>query len=180
MLAGGVFIMSALEQRPDLPPMADDPDHWRTWLKEHGAAVLLLARQWAANRSDAEDVVQEAFVRFWRARHRANDPAAFLYACVKRAALDYQRASARRTRREEAAYRPEAEPLFQSSVEESERQTAITTAMAELPEEQRVVLVMKIWGGLTFPQIARALETSSNTVASRYRYAVTKLQQKLA
>ena len=160
--------------------MADDSDHWRTWLSEHGAATVLLARQWVANRSDAEDVVQDAFVRFWRARHRASDPTAFLYVCVKRAALDHRRASARRTRREEAAYRPEGQSLFESPAEESERQRAIAMALGELPEEQRVVLVMKIWGGLSFPQIAEALEVSPNTVASRYRYALTKLQQKLA
>ena len=160
--------------------MADDPDHWRTWLTEHGAATVLLARQWVSNRSDAEDVVQEAFVRFWRARHRANDPTAFLYVCVKRAAADFRRANARRIRREEAARRTEEQPLFEYPAEECERQTAISIALGELPQEQRVVLVMKIWGGLSFPQIAEALEASPNTVASRYRYALTKLQQKLA
>jgi len=42
------------------------------------------------------------------------------------------------------------------------------------------VLVMKIWGGLTFPQIAAALESSVNTVASRYRYALARLREQLA
>jgi RNA polymerase sigma-70 factor (ECF subfamily) len=160
--------------------MVDEAQHWRSWLTEHGPAAVLLARQWLSNRSDAEDVVQEAFIRFWRARHRASDPTAFLYACVKRSALDYRRSGARRTRREEAAHRPENQPLFESEVQESERKAAITSALAELPEEQRAVVVMKIWGGLSFPQIASALEVSPNTVASRYRYALNKLQQKLA
>jgi RNA polymerase sigma-70 factor (ECF subfamily) len=160
--------------------MVDDAEQWRGWLAEHGPAAVLLARQWLSNRSDAEDVVQEAIIRFWRARHRASDPTAFLYACVKRVALDYRRAGARRMRREESAYRPENQPQFESSAEEVERHAAISLALAELPEEQRAVVVMKIWGGLSFPQIASALEVSPNTVASRYRYALNKLQQKLA
>jgi RNA polymerase sigma-70 factor, ECF subfamily len=160
--------------------MVGDPDQWRTWLTEHGPVLVLLARQWVNNRSDAEDVVQEAFVRFWKSKHRAVDQAAYLYSCLKSSALDWQRAGARRTRREEIVSRAEAAPLFECPAEESERQAAITAALAELPEEQRMVLVMKVWGGLSFPQIAEALEISPNTAASRYRYALSKLQQKLA
>ena len=70
-------------------------------------------------------------------------------------------------------------PLFECPAEESERQAAIAAALSELPEEQREVIVMKIWGGLTFPQIASALNQSVNTVASRYRYALEKLRERL-
>jgi RNA polymerase sigma-70 factor (ECF subfamily) len=55
----------------------------------------------------------------------------------------------------------------------------IVSALGRLPEEQREVLVMKIWGGLSFPQIAEALRISANTVASRYRYALAKLREQL-
>src|SRR2546423_15589407 len=73
---------------------------WRAWLGRHGPAMLLLARQWVGSCADAEDVVQEAFLRFWRARDRGDDPVAYLYACVKRAALGWQRGRRRRVRRE--------------------------------------------------------------------------------
>src|SRR3954470_7312869 len=89
--------------------MAGDADEWAVWLRRHGAALVLLARQRVASRADAEDVVQEAFVRFWRSRHRAADPAAYLYTCVQRCALDWQRSRGRRSRREQVAARPEAE-----------------------------------------------------------------------
>jgi RNA polymerase sigma-70 factor (ECF subfamily) len=39
---------------------------------------------------------------------------------------------------------------------------------------------MKIWGGLSFPQIAEALRISPNTAASRYRYALVKVREQLA
>src|SRR5437588_2099466 len=155
--------------------MAGGPDDWTVWLEQHGAALVLFARQWVATRADAEDVVQEAFVRFWRSRQRATDPAAYLYTCVKHCALDWQRGRQRRSRREQAAARPEAETLFSGPLEQAERRAAIDTALGTLPENQRETLVMKIWGGLSFPQIAEALRISASTAASRYRYALAKL-----
>jgi RNA polymerase sigma-70 factor (ECF subfamily) len=160
--------------------MAGAPDEWAVWLDRHGAALVLLARQWVASRADAEDVVQEAFVRFWRSRQRVADPAAYLYASVKHCALDWQRDRSRRSRREEAAARAEGEPLFAGPLEQGERRAAIDAALRSLPESQREVLVMKIWGGLSFPQIALALRIPANTAASRYRYALAKLREQLA
>jgi RNA polymerase sigma-70 factor, ECF subfamily len=155
-------------------------DEWAEWLDQHGAALVLLARQWVTGRADAEDVVQEAFVRFWRSRGRATDPVAYLFACVKTCAFDWQRARNRRTQREAAVARPEAEPLFAGSIEHDERRALVQCALHHLPEDQREVLVMKIWGGLSFPQIAEALQISANTAASRYRYALAKLRERLA
>ena len=160
--------------------MAGNPDEWAVWLDRHGAALVLFARQRVASRADAEDVVQDAFVRFWRTRQRATDPAAYLYACVKHCALDWQRGRERRSRRERKAARPEAEPLFSGPPEQEERRAAIEAVLRNLPDAQREVLVMKIWGGLSFPQIAEALRISANTAASRYRYALAKLREPLA
>jgi len=160
--------------------MADGVDSWTVWLDRHGPALVLLARQWTPSRADAEDVVQEAFVRFWRSRERIEDPAAYLFACVKHCALDGLRGRQRQARREQATARPEAEPLFAGGIEQDERHAAIEAALRELPENQAEVLVMKIWGELTFPQIAKALDLSINTVASRYRYALARLREQLA
>lgn len=160
--------------------MADDPGEWAGWLDRHGATLVLLARQRVATRADAEDVVQDAFVRFWRSRHRAVDPTAYLYTCVRRGALNWQRNRQRRSRREQAAARPEAEALLSGPSEQEERRAAVEAVLRELPEAQCEVLVMKVWGGLSFPQIAAALQIPANTAASRYRYALTKLRERLA
>src|SRR5262245_2837927 len=158
-----------------------DGDDWRGWFDAHGAALLLFARQFVAASADAEDIVQEAFIRYWRSRGQVEEPAPFMFACVRHCALDWQRGRRRQLRREERAARPETEPLFGgAAAEQDERRLAIEAALRELPEEQAAVLVMKIWGGLTFPQIAAALETSPNTAASRYRYALAKLREALA
>jgi RNA polymerase sigma factor (sigma-70 family) len=160
--------------------MAERNDDWTAWLKRHGAALVLLARQFVPDQAAAEDVVQNAFVRFWQSRDHVQEPAAYLFACVRHCALDWIRSRRRRLGREQRVARPEAEPLFASHVEQDERRAAIEAALRDLPPEQAEVLVMRIWGGLTFPQIAAALETSPNTAASRYRYALAKLRDVLA
>ncbi|HJZ92177.1 MAG TPA: RNA polymerase sigma factor [Gemmataceae bacterium] len=160
--------------------MAGGSDQWTDWLDRHGPALVLLARQWVVGRADAEDVVQEAFVRFWRSRHRAADPAAYLYACVKNCALDWLRGRNRQARRERVAARPEGEPFFDGPAEHGERRAALAAALGALPEAQREVVVMKIWGGLSFPQIAAALRIPPDTAASRYRYALAKMRVQLA
>jgi RNA polymerase sigma-70 factor, ECF subfamily len=160
--------------------MSGPSDDWQTWFDAHGAALVLLARQMVDTRADAEDIVQEAFIRFWRTRTSVADPVAYLFACVRRCALDWQRSRRRLARREEQAARSEVAPLFVGTIESSERQVAIEDALRNLPAEQAEVVVMKTWGELTFPQIAAALEIPPNTAASRYRYAITKLRESLA
>ena len=168
-----------------------DGQEWRAWLGRHGPGMLLLARQFVPCAADAEDVVQEAFVRFWRSRERdrvgnsVTDAVAYLYACVKHAALDHLRGGRRRLRREEAVASARAElqsdePLLTGPLEQAERRQAIEAALERLPEPQREVLVLKVWAGLSFPQIARALGVPPDTAASRYRYAVGKLREQLA
>ena len=158
-------------------------DDWAGWLARHGAALGLFARQWAPGRADAEDVVQEGFVRFWRSRGRANDPLAYLYACVRASALDWARTRQRRVRRETVSARPEVSGdarLLDCPLKRDERRVAVEAALARLPDAQREVLVMKVWGGLSFPQIGAALGASPDTAASRYRYAIAKLREQLA
>jgi len=160
--------------------MGQRSDDWDQWLAEHGPGLVLLARQYLPVRADVDDVAQEAFVRYWRSRHRAHDAVAYLFACVKTTALEWLRGQRRRSQREEAAARCEAERLFDCPVEHAERRVAIEQALADLPAEQREVVVLKIWAGLTFPQMAEALAIPVNTAASRYRYALAKLREQLA
>lgn len=154
---------------------------WQSWFDAYGGKLILFARQWASSTADAEDIVQEAFVRFWRSNHR-NDADAHvqLFAMVRRAGLDATRKRIRRELRERVASENEVDVRWFSPAPESrERHREIEDALSRLPPEQREVVVLKIWGELTFEQIARSLQLSPNTAASRYRYGLQTLRKTL-
>ena len=153
-------------------------ENWKGCFSQFAPGLLLFARQWVRSRADAEDIVQEAFVKFWRRNHSI-DNRALLYATVRSVALDHVRRDSRRARREIVAFadtEESIEPQFEFTDDE---QRALVAAMDRLPHDQREVLVMKIWNELTFAEIAGALGISQNTAASRYRYALAGLKRSL-
>ena len=158
----------------------DEANQWRLWLERHGAALILFARQWSASPADAEDAMQTGFLKFWRTRHRARDEVAYLYTCVRGAAMDLGRSQRRRTIRESAHTAPDPSPFAEPPVERAERNAAIEAALADLPADQREVVVMRLWGGLTSAQIGQALHIPLPTAASRYRYALQRLETDLS
>ncbi len=175
--------VTLLRKTTHSPRMEDAHAHdsWKDWFELHGPRLLLCARQWTRSLADAEDVVQEAFVRFWRhQRGLGGEPIALLLTSVRRAACDLARRETRRAVREERAEADgDSEPLFEPLAEGDDRRRAIEAALARLPADQREVLVLKIWGELTFAQIAQKLDIPLNTAASRYRYALNALRQEL-
>ena len=151
-------------------------EDWKSCFAEVGPGLVLFARQFVRSIADAEDIVQDAFVRFWRKQHSVNDRG-LLYATVRSVALDLLRRDARRARREATAsadMEQITEPHFDF---DDGSQRALVAAVDLLPVEQREVLVMKIWNELTFAEIASALSISQNTAASRYRYALAALKK---
>jgi RNA polymerase sigma-70 factor (ECF subfamily) len=155
--------------------VATDED-WRVCFAQAGPGLVLFARQWVRSASDAEDIVQEAFVRFWRKQHSIQNRA-LLFATVRSIALDLLRRDSRRARREATAVadaEQTTEPQFDLG---DDNQLQLAIAMDRLPQEQREVLVMKIWNELTFADIASVLGISQNTAASRYRYALAGLRK---
>src|SRR5256885_2902304 len=153
-------------------------EDWKSCFSEVAPGLLLFARQWVQSAADAEDIVQEAFVKFWRRNHDI-DNRGLLYSAVRSLALDFIRRDARRARREATAL-AEAEPAIEPQFElEDDTQSALAAAVESLPHDQREVLVLKIWNDLTFSEIAGALRISQNTAASRYRYALAHLKKSL-
>jgi len=151
-------------------------EDWRICFSQLAPGLLLFARQWVHSAADAEDIVQDAFVKFWRRNHNVQNRA-LLYATVRSTALDLIRRDSRRARREREAIadlEQAVEPEFRT---EDESQRALAMAMERLPNEQREVLVMKIWNDLSFAEIGQALGISQNTAASRYRYALSALKK---
>ncbi|MBX7211136.1 MAG: RNA polymerase sigma factor [Verrucomicrobiaceae bacterium] len=169
--------MSPTEHEPQ--PSGD----WKNCFRELAPRLVLYARQFVDSIADAEDVVQMAFVRWWH-RHPDGDRSQvpLLYAAVRSISIDMRRKDMRRILREaksDVFVENEDAPWFDSSVEQRERAQIVADAMRCLPEEQREVVTLHLWGGLTFAQIAEMTGVSINTVAGRYRYALAALGRKL-
>ncbi|MFP6855103.1 MAG: sigma-70 family RNA polymerase sigma factor [Opitutales bacterium] len=152
---------------------------WKIWFAKHGAKLLLFARQQARNPSDAEDLLQEAFVRMWRLYgHTGEVSPSLVFRSIRRLAIDWARSQDRRVIREgKVALGMDVCDWFERSLERDERQMALLQAVERLPDDQKEVLTLKIWGDQTFDEIAKILSISLNTAASRYRYAMEKLKK---
>ena len=141
---------------------------------QHGPALVAYARGFVTDGAEAEDVVHQVFLRLMSAEITMPDaPVAYVYRAVRNAALD-----ARRNGLRLAELDPQSS-VFQHCGGNQEAALALEKALAELPEEQREVVVMRVWSGLTLAEIAGAAGAPLNTIASRYRYALEKLRQKL-
>jgi len=183
----GGFEDPATKRRPcvvlssEWHPMATPDPDWQTWYDAHAARLLLYARQWLPERADAEDAVQAGFVKFWRSRaapEAADLP--LLFTAVRTAALDLAKSRRRRTGREQRAADTAPTAWWDGdTLAERERADAVARAIAALPPEQREPVVLRIWGGLTFAEAARTLDENMNTVAARYRAALTRLRHLL-
>jgi RNA polymerase sigma-70 factor (ECF subfamily) len=133
------------------------------------------------NQHDAEDCVQTALVRVAREPSLLGSvasPWAYLLRMVRNEALLLVR-----RKRQRPMVCDLTDLVTCCRVDELEREEthrAVWTALRTLPTEQAEVVVLKIWEELTFTEIGQILDTSPNTVASRYQYALAKLTKRLS
>ncbi len=170
--------------------MNDDlSSEWKEWFRINGTKLLLFARTQTNIEADAQDILQDAMLRLLKSYGSGeNDkweppPLPLAYTALRHAAIDLARKNTRRTRREQnsdylvSAHDPAGDWFGTSTLEEKEKSSALKQAIGQLPGTFRDVLVLKIWGDLTFSQIASTLEIPANTAASRYRYALEALRK---
>ena len=149
-------------------------DEWRAWLRTSGPRFFLYARHQTRSESDAEDVLQDALVESWK-RTGGMPPDALVFSTIRRRAIDLARSTDRRSVREVEAGTPDTD-WFLPDVEERETQRLLEDAVKSLQPNYREVVTLKIWGGLTFQEIAETTGVPLNTAASRYRYALEGLR----
>jgi RNA polymerase sigma-70 factor (ECF subfamily) len=140
----------------------------------HGPALILYARQWCRA---PEDVVQEAFLKLVAQSSPPRDAVAWLYRVVRNAALDNGKADRRRQRREEAKARPR-DWFVESAVDGLDAVIAVN-ALQRLPEEEREVIVARLWGGLSFEQIAAVAGCAASTAFRRFSAGIDALRKEL-
>jgi len=153
-------------------------NEWDAWLGRHSAGMLLFARQQARCEADAQDLVQDAIIESWQRGEGHAPPAhGLVYATIRRRAIDLARSNDRRGLREQKTASEIPPCWFDTTAEERERVLLIQQTMRALPDNYREVLTLKIWGGLTFAEIAETLGIPANSAASRYRYALIELRK---
>ncbi len=149
----------------------------------HAQSLYAFLLNLTRDEADTRDLLQDVFVKL--ARHEelldgVRDARAFLIRLAHNAAIDLIR---RRGTRDKTRDRFAAEiisPFAPASDPDAQTfRAALAGALAELPEDQRAVVHLKLWEGLTFEQIAKALDIPLNTAASRHRYGLDKLRERL-
>jgi RNA polymerase sigma-70 factor (ECF subfamily) len=141
----------------------------------HAGALRLYACQWCDG-SVAEDVVQEAFVSLARQGSLPDQVAAWLHRVVRNAAISAGRSQRRRNKRESLVSSGEA--CFSTVDDRIDAQIA-AQYLDELDPDCREVIIARVWGGLTFDEVARLQRCSLTTAYRRYQDGLMRLHQRL-
>ena len=150
---------------------------------EHAQALFAFLLNFTRNESDTRDLLQDIFIKLARQPdllRGAREERAFLIRLAHNAAIDLMRRRGARDKYHEQ-FQGEPASVFAPAVDPDDQmfRAALSDAMGELPAEQRAVVHMKLWGEMTFEQIAETLDIPPNTAASRYRYGIDKLRERL-
>jgi RNA polymerase sigma-70 factor (ECF subfamily) len=151
------------------------PDEVKSLYEKHGAALVAYACSCGLDHASAEDVVQQLFLKMLgKKAFLPEAPLAYLYRATRNASLNV-----RRDRRGETNL-VETELWFTHRSANYPEVLELQRALKELPEEQRETVFLKVWTGMTLQEISEITVTPLNTVASRYRYALEKLRDRLS
>jgi RNA polymerase sigma-70 factor (ECF subfamily) len=141
-------------------------------LDRHGAALAFYARQWTHH---ADDCVQEALVELARQPVCPDNPAAWLYRVVRNRALNAIRAEGRRNAREllAAEQRVNRQPTEANPADAAE----LNDSLATLDAAAREIVVLRVWGGLAWQEIAALVGESKSSAQRTYVQALEQLRQ---
>ena len=150
---------------------------------EHAQPLYAFLLNLTRDEADTRDLLQDVFVKLARDPELlagVRDERAFLIRLAHNAAIDLIRRRGTRDKTREQFTAESISPFAPASdPDEQTFRAALAEMLAELPPDQRAVVHLKLWEGLTFGQIADALDIPLNTAASRYRYGLDKLRERL-
>lgn len=156
-----------------------DVDAFEELVRRYQTSIYRVALRMLGSRADAQDAVQETFVRAWRALPRFRHDSAistWLYRIVTRRALD--KIASRRSTETLDEVEVEAGPDPAQAAEDQERLRAVRRAIAKLPPDQRAALVLREFEGLSYQEVAQVLGASVPAIKTRiHRGRLTIIQQ---
>lgn len=153
-------------KRTDTP----QPNRIAEAITAYHAELYRFAALRTGSRSDAEDIVQEAFLKMLTASGEIIHPRAYLYRCVANACCDLKR---RRTFHEPLRPDQPQEDPDPALREEAER---LAARLDRIPPEQAEVIRLHTFASLRFTEIAEILDIPVTTVKSRFQYGIAKLR----
>lgn len=154
-----------------------DPTLLGQWYDANAARLILYARQWL-DWAAAEDVAQAAFLGLASQRTRPENAKAWLFAAVRNAAISEHRRRQRAEHREQkvAAARPD---WFDPRPGDLIDAGTAEQLLSKLPEEQREIILLRIWGGLSWPDAAEVLAEPTSTLFSRYKAGLATIRHRM-
>lgn len=151
-----------------------NPQTWSRLLRRYAGPLTIYAAQWS---SDPEDAVQEAFLELFQQPEPPLNVSAWLFTVTRNKSISASRSRRRRVRHETRL--TETHPCwFEESFETGLDAREISRSLDDLPGEQREILVLRLWGELTFEEIAELTSSSSSTCHRRYQEALEQLRKK--
>jgi RNA polymerase sigma-70 factor, ECF subfamily len=162
---------------------ARDSEAFAVLYDRHSRAAYSLAYRMMGERQAAEDILQDAFLKVWRAagsyRSERGSVRSWLLSVVHNRGIDQLRSSASRRRTQEKieASAPTSQPseAFSESWRNSQREQ-VREALKTLPQEQLKVLELAYFSGYTHAEIAELLGVPLGTVKGRIRLGLKKLR----
>jgi RNA polymerase sigma-70 factor (ECF subfamily) len=149
-----------------------DLDAFEILVRRHQPAVYRVALRMLGSEADAQDATQETFLRAWRALPRFRRDSAlttWLYRIVTRRCLNLIAARRPTDALQDTAPDPRLDPVH--TAEQRARLQAVTRAIAQLPGDQRAALILREFEGLSYDQVADALNTSVPAIKGRLHRA---------
>ena len=150
---------------------------------EHAQPLYAFLLNFTRDEADTRDLLQELFVKLARSPKLLDgirEERAFLIRLAHNAAVDLMRRRGTRDQTRENFAAEMISPFAPASdPDETVFREELAVALGELPADQRAVVHLKLWDDLTFEEIAAALGIPPNTAASRYRYGLDKLRDRL-
>ena len=173
---------------------AGDGDAFETLVREHQTRVYNLALRMCGNPEDALDISQETFLKAWRTLGKFRGDCSlgtWLYRIASNLCIDQLRKNKRRQLDKivslddpgedgRSLELPDLSGDPQAALERAESRRAVWECLQELPEEQKLILVLRDVNGLSYEEIGEALELELGTVKSRIFRARAKLANLLA
>ena len=162
-----------------------DADAFAEAYRRHAGAVFALAQRLLWERSLAEELVQEVFLRLWerpeRFDHARGPLRSFLLMDAHARCVDRIRSDSRRKEREERSARAEMVADYDIDLEAHDLEVSeqVRAVMDTLSDGERKAIELAYYGGHTYREVARILEQPEGTVKSRIRTGLSRLRTQL-